>query len=632
MEKNNSYPDIYLGIVCELYRDIAQCYGVSRRTQRVELRVISDRYAAEGISFLTKGLRTFGKAVDTALAKGTRLSICGFKHESAGGAIPRFLGWLLRRVFSTDGFEISNPDPYALKHLRELCFLLSKLEIPYDKEDCKTVLESFVNIDSTLPTEQAVPTANRTRDTYSFATCRWWTDEWLDKARALCTSVCSTLDPREIQPSHGPGAVATGEETVEKTKLRRIYTSLDAMYPFTEYMMFNLNHVAQDIPAENPRVIRLDQATAKVVLVPKDSRGPRLISCEPLEVQWIQQGLKKILVDRLQSCKLTAGFVNFDDQSINRNLALESSVNNEWVTLDMKDASDRVSLGLVKDLFRDCPVWLDALLASRSQSTKLPCGTEVKLNKYAPMGSALCFPVESLIFWALSVSALIQHGVKRRKALKSVYVFGDDLVVRKQDYTALLHALPLVELKFNEDKCCTARSFRESCGCDAYEGVDVTPVKLKTVWSSSNKNPKCLESYVAFSNAMYGRGHFHVAEYVRQRVINVYGKIPYTNLYEVTDSGSFVSVARGVAFVCHESSARLNRQLGFRYRFSRPNKDGTNYNRAEVQTWTSVPLKRRTKYDGYDELLRRFSSGYGSHGGVYALVRRNRLNRTWCEV
>lgn len=644
MDDSKSCLGFYLGLVSELYRDIAQCYGVPLRMQRTELGLLQARCAKEGISFLTKSLPRFGKAVDSALSSGILLSISGFKL-APNSVIPLFLGWLLSKVFDASGKELDQPDPIALKHFRQLCNLYYKLEMPYDKETEESVISSFVATD----TELAVYNDGPSPDIISGGVIDGdqpggWNDEWIVQARALVCRAVSGLDPQRIEPRHGPGAVATREDVCQKTNFSRIYANLEVTYPFSEWFHFSLTHVADSIHDWDRRVTLVDQATAKVVLVPKDSRGPRLISCEPLEIQWIQQGLGRLLVDRLESSKLTKGFVNFTDQNVNRRLAILGSSGEGWVTLDMKDASDRVSLELVKTLFQDHPKLLEALLACRSSQTQLPNGRVVSLNKFAPMGSALCFPVEALVFWALSVSAIKRsRRITWREATSSVYVYGDDIIVREQDYATLLQTLPRVGLKFNGSKCCVARFFRESCGCDAYVGVNVTPSRLKTMWSRRRSNdPKSLASYVAFSNAMYGMGHFLTADYVRKAIIEVWGPIPYTNTFTTAGNSGFETdfdkawknqslstQSPAIAFACNEPATQLN--SGFRKRTT-DNNPRYHYGRLEYQVHVSRPLKVKTPYDGWAEMLRRHSGGYGSHGGSYAITRRNRLKRVWTEV
>jgi len=611
MELDNSYLDFYREMISELYRDIAQCYGVSSSLQKVELRVIASRLSSEGISFLTKTLPTYGKALDRALSSGSRFSVLGLRKESESSVIPKLFGWLLKRVISTAGFELDQPDPIALLHFRQLTHLLYKLEITYAPKTAQAVVDAFVKTETDLAEVAG----------FDFGV------EWIVQARDIITRVVSPVDPQGIKPKHGPGSVATGESVCEKTVFKRIYSTLEKVYPFTEWMAFNLNHVVDSCHGYPDALTEIPEPTAKVVLVPKDSRGPRLISCEPLELMWIQQGLGTALQDQIESSRWTRGFVNFTDQETNRRLSLESSKTAEWVTLDMKEASDRVSLQLVEKLFAGHPTLLDALKATRSTATKLPDGTVLTLKKFAPMGSKLCFPVESLVFYALAVSAVKQTGVSWREARRSVYVYGDDIIVKKKDYNILLQLFPLVGLMFNDAKCCTARSFRESCGCDAYEGVDVTPVKLKTVWSCHRtKGPEELQSYVAFSNAMYGRGYSRVADYVKRRIESLYGVLPLTNRFITTRNGSYVAQSAACAWVSRTPATLGNKLLGVQSRFNRY------LHFDEYRSWSSTPKRVKTEIDGYQEWLRRLSDGFGAHGGSYALVRRNRLKRTWMQA
>lgn len=244
---------------------------------------------------------------------------------------------------------------------------------------------------------------------------------------------------------------------------KRYYRSLAERFPYEDYFFFNLSHMCDELRSYLS-LEELDTPVAKVVLVPKDSRGPRLISSEPLEVQWIQQMLMANMVHTIETHPLTRGLVNFTDQSVNRRLALRGSTeeSNFLVTLDMKDASDRVHSTLVRILFPN--TWVAALMAARSTATRLPNGEVVQLHKFAPMGSATCFPVEALIFWALSTATIIDssnsltingravtttpfatlnmlfRGLERcgtPACDRAVYVYGDDIILHREDYTVV---------------------------------------------------------------------------------------------------------------------------------------------------------------------------------------------------
>jgi hypothetical protein len=135
------------------------------------------------------------------------------------------------------------------------------------------------------------------------------------------------------------------------------------------------------------------------------------------------------------------------------------------------------------------PRWVKALEACRSESTVLTDGREVKLNKFAPMGSSCCFPVEALIFWSACVAS--QRRIERypQKALKGnehfeVYVYGDDIIVPALYYAATVEDLQRVGLKVNLSKSFSEGPFRESCGGEYYYGVDVTPVRVRKPFRS----------------------------------------------------------------------------------------------------------------------------------------------------
>jgi hypothetical protein len=318
---------------------------------------------------------------------------------------------------------------------------------------------------------------------------------------------------------------------------------------------------------------------------------------------------------RLESYDLTDGQVNFKDQTVNRDLALTGSTfPNSYVTLDMKDASDRVSMWLVEYLFGNVAL-LDALYATRSAYTRLPDGETVCLNKFAPMGSALCFPVESFVFYALLVAALIQfRGFSRREAFKRIWVYGDDIICHFEDHEVLQAVLPKVGLMFNPGKCCTGRSFRESCGCDAYQGIDVTPTKIRTVWSHLIR-PQSYLSYCSYQNDFFIKGWFRTAAYIERAVQGVV-KTPYKDPCET-----------GYVGLCSLDVKPESRLQGFKTRFSK------RYHRYEVKCLAaSYKFKELTDL-GWSEMLRVSSQQSPfTVAGRYPLTGRINLKPVWCPV
>jgi len=529
---------------------------------------------------------------------------------------------LIERVFRDDGYVRSDPDITALQHLRQFLYFLYKLKLPYDQETESSVLESFVT------TQEELHSLEFPSDV----------DAVLREARSFITRLFGGVDVRDIIPRHGPGAVSTGEEVGEKSNFSRLYRHTEVMYPFTEYFMLGLTQVADQLDYIAGLEV-LEYGTAHVVLVPKDSRGPRLISKEPLELQWIQQGLRSLIYEWVERHPMTRGFVNFTNQSVNRMLALDASRTQQYVTLDMKDASDRVTLKLVERLFSGTPLY-DALLASRSACTRLPDGRIVRLSTFAPMGSAVCFPIEALCFYALAVSVLRIHS-KRSIRYPLVYVYGDDIIVESDDYALLQQYFPMVGLLFNREKCCVAGFFRESCGCDAFLGVEVTPIRMRTTWSHRDvRDASELLSYVELSNSLWDRGYHGTATMIERLVECRYGTLPYVReKYQYRDLAGRIRVdvspligwyRPGV----HESVAN---KVRVRSRYC------SSLHRVEYRNWIVRPVRKTYVVDGWRECLRVLNTGYESifvqddgsvraNTGVYALPHRICLRRGWAAA
>jgi len=614
--------EFYTRLHERLIADVADSYAspaIKQESTR-DIAVMRRRVRSEGLSFLTKALPKLAKELDRALSQGTKFAPRGFvtKPRSTN---PKFLGWLFDLVFSDSGEELSSASPRAIRDLRQCLYFLYKLAVPYNEDQEQAMLLGFREVDSGLP--DSIPS-----------------DDVICHARNFITNVFGLFCPYDIIPKHGPGSVATGEKNHEKHRFSRLYSSIEMEYPFSEYFHFSLGHLC-DNPEHMGSLSSQTEGTAKVVLVPKDSRGPRIISAEPLEYQWIQGGLGGKISSHLEKHRLTAGHVNFTDQSINQRLAILGSTSKKWVTLDMKDASDRVPLALVKELFRDCPSLLRCLIAARTPNTRLPNGDVVAMKKFAPMGSNLCFPIESVVFFALGVGLYLRTRLARKpyvaiqhqhryysklmwQATRRLFVYGDDIISLREDYPELLQYFPKVGLMFNTDKCCTQGSFRESCGVDAYKGVDVTPLRLKRLWMTGrNKAPATLCSYVAFSNAAYARGYLRVASDTSDAVSSVLGPLPVLP-ERALDLKSRTGCEYGVlAFVRHYSHANID-TTRWQVRFN------PDLQRRECRMFQAVPRKVTVGSDDWRMVLRRFTSpSERDDPGVFALTRRITLKRVW---
>jgi len=423
-----------------------------------DIKTFGFRLGHEGLHFLTTALPTLGKALDNYHSTMVWVSPPDFKMQ-VDKDIPVFMGRAIERALRGDSS--------AVDCVRQLAYMFYKLEVDYDETTRSTYLDKFVKTDLDLASAIDFEDVS--------------TSKLVSEMRRIVCRVLTNLDPKDIRPCHGGGATACHTLNKDKYHKLRYYRKLDDEYPYSEYFFYSSTHLSdelQELEASQESVPR-----ARVCLVPKDSRGPRIISCEPAEMMFIQQGLMRLLYKGIETSSMTKGLINFTDQSINQRLARSSSIDGAYATIDLSDASDRVSLELVRRIFPKN--WLDALEATRSESTELPDGRIVKLNKFAPMGSACCFPVEALVFWA-SVQAAIRlqnphgyHSMHYMETVEAVYVYGDDIIVPSSFYEVAVEGLQRVGLIVNLSKSFADGPFRESCGGEYHNGVDVTPVRVR---------------------------------------------------------------------------------------------------------------------------------------------------------
>lgn len=518
----------YMSLLVHVLQDAAADCGIRYSSYSKDITTIEKRCVKEGLSFLTKTLPSLGKCLDKALSSDCPLpvnhSFTLQRRSKNDVQHPVFLGAFWKLIFDDTGYiadysecpglceELDALQTAAVRAVRQVCYLFYKLDGSHSKESEKEVLDTFVTTDASLPkVTDVVPLSPST-------------ERALENARLLIWKVLKGFDPWDIHPKHGPGAVATGEKCWEKMNFSRYYEKLDRVYPYSDYFYYNYTHLVDNLEhLEN--LTECGEPTARVALVPKDSRGPRLISMEPLEIQWIQQGIHAELVREIEKPRgLASDQVNFTSQQVNRVLASNNSYYGHLVTVDMKEASDRVSAWLVKKLF---PSNVYACMdACRSTITELPDGRSLELRKFSPMGSAVCFPVEALTFWALAVGSLTSAPLRNDLVgAFPVWVYGDDMICSNTDFKVIRPIFEELYLKFNEDKCCTGRFFRESCGMDSFKLSEVTPLRVKAQWST-NLSPSALLAYVSYVNSLSAKGYTETANYLRQRITESFGSIP----------------------------------------------------------------------------------------------------------
>lgn len=212
----------------------------------------------------------------------------------------------------------------------------------------------------------------------------------------------------------------------------------------------------------------------RITFVPKDADNLRTIAIEPPMNLMLQLGVDGYIRKRLKRFD-----IDLDSQSKNQFMAFLGSLNEDsdnYVTFDMKMASDSIALKLVELLVPD--EWNSYLLKLRSPKGVIEGDKLLTYSKISSMGNGFTFALESAIFAALCY-AVIKTKQKSVNMKKDLAVFGDDLIVRKDVSIDCVRYLKLSGFMLNEDKSFLKGPIRESCGTDWLQGKPLRPVFLK---------------------------------------------------------------------------------------------------------------------------------------------------------
>lgn len=254
------------------------------------IKVVKRRVKEEGLGFLTKVLPRLCKAFDKALCAEEPLTCFGlsftpFERTDALGNVvtctyPRFMGEFFQCVLHDDGTVSEEACVSCVRIIRQVLYLFYKYELPYDVVTERDALDKFVRTD-----EELVSVNRRMAELASWLPL-WgsyhpvWTKgsdiAIVLRARKLLHSVFAGFDPMDINPRNGPGAVSGKEKPWAKFRWTNIPVRLAEMYPIDAYFYASMSHVCDTYPTWEQ--VGSAEQSSRVVLVPKDSRGPRVIS------------------------------------------------------------------------------------------------------------------------------------------------------------------------------------------------------------------------------------------------------------------------------------------------------------------------------------------------------------------
>lgn len=515
-----------------MFSDIANLHS-SYEGWAADREYVLSRLTTEGAKFALLVLPKLGKAAERSLITGQAFVCPSEFSVQCNTSLPRFLNFLFRRVFRDDGVPrysmdailkstqdanvslVTGYDAYKVdmdvylscseyQSIRQVTMAFSKSRFNAPKETVDECLRSF----EMRVTSCGIPDSFKDRGYQNavlrearFVLHRIFPDEatmalkypfWKDYLS-------------EPWGRHGPGAVAGGEQGRQKWSFGYIPGIYTRLYQWREGTT-TLKVVVDPF--------------SRVITVPKDFRGPRIICIEPKEFQFAQQGLMEILYRTIKRDPVLRRCIDMEDVSVSRDLCSRRDI----CTIDLKDASDLVSLQLVRLLF---PPWLFRTLTRyRARGMKMPDGRVIRPSCFATMGSALCFPVETLVFWAIARAAMNLRGHPR----DTLRVFGDDIITTERNFSCVSKALTLCGLKINEDKTC-AKNFqtgwnspiRESCGAYTYLLMSCEITRFKTTAIVSTRD---YLSGLDYGRELYARCYKEAAKAILAQCDKVF-TVPY---------------------------------------------------------------------------------------------------------
>lgn len=199
----------------------------------------------------------------------------------------------------------------------------------------------------------------------------------------------------------------------------------------------------------------------RVEFVPKSWKTHRGIACEPTGSLPLQLAFDTFCKERLKKRG-----VDLSTQVRNQDFAREGSINGRKATIDLSMASDTLAFNTVAWLLpRD---WFEYLRNVRSPQYCLN-GKLGFYAKFSSMGNGATFALESLIFLALARACGDANAI----------VYGDDIIIDVDCAPLLYKALKFFGFIPNVEKSFTSGPFRESCGGNYYEGIDITPFYIR---------------------------------------------------------------------------------------------------------------------------------------------------------
>lgn len=488
-----------------------------------DYRTVLRRTEDEGISFLTITMSNFATDFQKSLAQGFVAddAFAGFQRRAG---LPMFLSGFLQLVFNPHDARLrDDPSIDAVFAVRQLTLAFSKIAIDCSPARVDRAISGYIACEQEL---KALVISDEDMQSFEKTSMALFSQMFADVDRKVYEG--------NLWPKHGPGATADRLQGNRKWSQRQWTRRLDEYFPFGEYCLPSwydrISYADGELPVEFLEPV--DELPVRVITVPKNLKTPRIIAIEPTGMQYCQQALLATILESHEESKRLSKMIGFKDQEPNRALARYGSLSGNLATLDLSEASDRVSNQLVRSMLKRYPSFSGAVDACRSRKADVPGHGVIRLAKFASMGSALCFPFEAFVFTTVVFDAISRQLNQRiTPALLDTFsevvrVYGDDIIVPVEFVASVRDRLATFGFKVNVNKSYSDGNFRESCGGDYFFGEDVTPIRIRRMPPTERSHAREVVSWSKSQKLFYQRGMWKTASYLDRHLRQIVKHYP----------------------------------------------------------------------------------------------------------
>lgn len=478
-----------------LFLDIRDTWQLAISSDDLEeFRFKADRFGDEYVAIWLPELDDFLLA---SLAAGNTVTC---PPMFPGEPYPRFLSGLWKNIFDPSGILLDDPCVESIRAIRQLTRFQKKVFEVCEDKYVELAVKQFIKTDSELPISIACSQLSRVNAVLH--------------GSELFKSVSDSYNF-----SHGPGATAEKLDSVERWDFPTISRSLASRFMPWDFFPERYD---EDFTCE------IVDPIGRLESVPKTFDKPRLISIEPASSIYAQKGL----LARLAEWMNRTPQLNMSDQTRNKLMARRGSIDGSLTTIDLSEASDRVSMALVEAVFKHSPSFLSLISDMRTGAVNTREGLVV-LNKFASMGCALTFPIQMIVFRSIVIKAIVcaendlsSRNIRSWGRSPDIGIFGDDIIIPSAFAEPVYNALRSYGLAINEKKSFTTGPFRESCGGDYVFGQPVNPVYLRQRSPSNWRDADRIASWAAMSHLLSEAQLPGAALYVSNVLQNLVGPMP----------------------------------------------------------------------------------------------------------